>query len=995
MLMPIRYLLVFLLTLFPLWGATPPNRPLVSIEKNGKVVVEAENFALQEKTEKRSWVKISVGAPVDIQPDGDPSHAETASANAYLEALPDTRRTHDDQLVQGENFTNKGGHMAVLTYPIHFSSPGRYYCWVRTFSTNTEDNGIHLGLNGSWPASGARMQWTAKNKWAWDTKQRTAKVHTGVFGKIYLDIPTAGTHFVHFSMREDGFEFDQFVLTKEKPNAEKPPSGALPASEQRLLEMPVLATPAEAFSLEGGFYLDQEKRAGINPDQRKKARTSFTFPHAAGRYDLILQAVGENDGQATHQVAVNDSVVLKHQVPLAEKQFDSSPRFHAQASAIEIEPGDVVSIDSQVHSVDGKEWSRARLVGVAFLPADVATALAVRLSEQKTPVPKTQVMDRAAPSLQQPRQPDGDGKIRVSAKPLQWQPVRFTLSGRYAHELDVSPNPFLDYSFHAVFTHQASGQRLTRPGFFAADGESAESSAQSGTQWCVLASFDQPGSYQAEFFWAEGKGIALDLGAKGKKLATLDFEVSPAPADASGFYQKGRLNYVGQRLLQFSGNGEYFIKAGADAPETLLAYADFDGTEARKPKVPLKTWQPHVQDWQKGDPTWQGQKGKGLIGAINYLSDQGMNAFSFLPYNAGGDGDNVWPFVSRDQKFHYDCSKLAQWDIVFQHAQKRGLFLHFKLQETENDDINRGHSPSKPNYKNVPTALDKGDTGPERKLYLRELVARFGHHLALNWNLGEENTQTTKQQTDMAEYLSALDTYKHHLVIHTFPQFQDAVYRPLLGHASFSGASVQNSHLKDCHWMTVKWIRESRKADRPWAVAFDEPGSASIGVPPDPDYPGMPKDYKGPTIDQTRRQVLWGTLMGGGFGVEYYFGYKLPENDLVCEDWRSRERSWRFAKVALDFFARTDIPHWTLMPQDELIGNPKHENFAYCLASDTLALIYLEGTRPVTMDKSGFSAVEWFNPRNGESTEPEPIDPAAKATLTPPTKNDWLAILRR
>ena len=34
-------------------------------------------------------------------------------------------------------------------------------------------------------------------------------------------------------------------------------------------------------------------------------------------------------------------------------------------------------------------------------------------------------------------------------------------------------------------------------------------------------------------------------------------------------------------------------------------------------------------------------------GAINYLSGKGCNVFSFLPYNAGGDGDNVWPFVER------------------------------------------------------------------------------------------------------------------------------------------------------------------------------------------------------------------------------------------------------------------------------------------------------------------------------------------------------------
>ena len=49
----------------------------------------------------------------------------------------------------------------------------------------------------------------------------------------------------------------------------------------------------------------------------------------------------------------------------------------------------------------------------------------------------------------------------------------------------------------------------------------------------------------------------------------------------------------------------------------------------------------------------------------------------------GGDGDDVWPFVARDEKLHYDCSKLDQWQIVFDHATKLGLYCHFKTQETE------------------------------------------------------------------------------------------------------------------------------------------------------------------------------------------------------------------------------------------------------------------------------------------------------------------------
>ena len=132
-----------------------------------------------------------------------------------------------------------------------------------------------------------------------------------------------------------------------------------------------------------------------------------------------------------------------------------------------------------------------------------------------------------------------------------------------------------------------------------------------------------------------------------------------------------------------------------------------------------------MQDWNPCDPVWQGHKGKGLIGAINYLSSKGCNAFSFLTYNAGGDGDNVWPFIHRDDKLHYDCSKLDQWGVIFDHGTNVGM-LHFKLQETENDD-NRIK-----NKRTVDESLDGGDLDLQRKLYCREIIARFGHNLGLN-----------------------------------------------------------------------------------------------------------------------------------------------------------------------------------------------------------------------------------------------------------------------
>lgn len=192
-------------------------QPAVPIEKDGFVVIEAESFRKQQKAEVRSWVRITQKSTADAAVvDPDESHAASASGRAYLEALPDTRTTHDDKLIKGTNFSNEPGVMAVLEYPIKFTNPGRYYVWVSAYSTGSEDNGIHVGLNGTWPESGQRMQWCdGKNAWTWGSKQRTKEVHCGVEKLIYLDIPTAGVHTIFFSLREDGFEFDRFALSKE------------------------------------------------------------------------------------------------------------------------------------------------------------------------------------------------------------------------------------------------------------------------------------------------------------------------------------------------------------------------------------------------------------------------------------------------------------------------------------------------------------------------------------------------------------------------------------------------------------------------------------------------------------------------------------------------------------------------------------------------------------------------------------------------------------
>ncbi|MEX2558780.1 MAG: DUF5060 domain-containing protein, partial [Pirellulales bacterium] len=190
----------------------------------------------------------------------------------------------------------------------------------------------------------------------------------------------------------------------------------------------------------------------------------------------------------------------------------------------------------------------------------------------------------------QPRQADGMGAVEISGELKQWHKVTLTLDGPFAHELDDNPNPFTDYRLAVTFRHESGSPAYCVPGYFAADGNAAATSSQSGTKWRAHLSPDKPGRWHYAVSLAKGTRIAAS-DAKGEPAKPFDgrtgaFTIAPTDKQGRDFRAKGRLQYVGKHYLRFAGTGEYFMKAGADSPETLLAYDDFDGTRSGQPGVP-------------------------------------------------------------------------------------------------------------------------------------------------------------------------------------------------------------------------------------------------------------------------------------------------------------------------------------------------------------------------------------------------------------------------
>ena len=584
--------------------------------------------------------------------------------------------------------------------------------------------------------------------------------------------------------------------------------------------------------------------------------------------------------------------------------------------------------------------------------------------------------------------------LRQPIEVRKWDKVTLAFEGPETSE-ESEVNPFTDYRLNVTFTN--GNKTYTIPGFYAADGHAGETSTSSGKIWNVIFRPDETGEWTYKAYFRTGENIAMDVnpeagtptgfdGAQGKII------VKPNLASLPDLKSKGRLNYIGERYLQFQDSEEYFLKAGADSPENLLGYEDFDGTykgsspenregEAEN-KAKLHSYAPHVLDWIEGDPTWQGNKGKGIIGAMNYLASKGMNSVYFLTMNIGGDGKDVWPYTDYDERYRFDCSKLDQWENVFDHMEKLGLMLHIVTQETENELL-----------------LDNGDTGPQRKLYYRELIARFGHHLAVTWNMGEENGpadfspngQTVDQQKAMVKYMKENDPYQNLVVIHTHssPQRRHEIFDQLLGDSHLDGPSIQIGNMRDAHKETLHWMKTSAGAGRQWVVCIDEIGPAYRGVDPD--------DRQDNNQDTVRAEVLWGNLMAGGGGAEWYFGYRNHNNDLGCEDWRSRDRMWDYTRHAVVFF-QNYVPFWEMQPSDELIteGN-------YCLANEgQVYLVYLPYGGEASIDLSGAEGefkVSWYNPRTGgELFQRETIQGGTKVSLgegaVEPEK-DWAILITK
>lgn len=365
--------------------------------KNGLVVIEAEQYTTQIYSDHRRWIVFNDSSAVlHGFADNDPLHVKGASQNSYIELLPDTRTHHNEKLIEGKNFSAKPGKLAIITYPIHFRERGKYYIWARAYSTGSEDNGVHFGLNAQWPASGKRLQLCkGKDSWTWSSNQRVQGNHCGTPNTVWIDVPNEGIHNLSVSMREDGFELDKLILTQDPSYV---PSGKGPKETRyfpdpikqktkflKIKEYSLILKADKEFGSAGNipFYYDQNNEA-LSIDARKDAYRDTWVSAELKVSDNIwskkplekrvfsqatLVTLGEIDGESSYRVFLNDQLIA--QVTNKETAIDYQENYF-QLGSLTLKPNDILRVEAKavtngkIPENGGTAFARGRWRGIVL-----------------------------------------------------------------------------------------------------------------------------------------------------------------------------------------------------------------------------------------------------------------------------------------------------------------------------------------------------------------------------------------------------------------------------------------------------------------------------------------------------------------------------------------------------------------------------------------------------------------------------------------------------
>ena len=135
----------------------------------------------------------------------------------------------------------------------------------------------------------------------------------------------------------------------------------------------------------------------------------------------------------------------------------------------------------------------------------------------------------------------------VSGETKTWHRVTITFDGPSTSE-SAAPNPFRDYRLDVTFSK--GGRSLRVPGFYAADGNAAESSATSGAKWRVRFCPDEAGTWTYTASFRTGTDLAASTDSAAGTATSFNgasgsFTVGASDKTGRDHRAKGRLKRQG------------------------------------------------------------------------------------------------------------------------------------------------------------------------------------------------------------------------------------------------------------------------------------------------------------------------------------------------------------------------------------------------------------------------------------------------------------------
>ena len=496
-----------------------------------------------------------------------------------------------------------------------------------------------------------------------------------------------------------------------------------------------------------------------------------------------------------------------------------------------------------------------------------------------------------------------------------WSKVEILFNGPTSGDFDPDSNPSktqVDVTFQSP-----DGNVLVVPAFYDGDG----SGGVDGNIWKVRFTPDTTGDWH---FDVSSTDIQLNSYTGGFEVLSTEECADPngLGVDLNCY---GRLEYAGSHYLRFQ-NGDYWIKGGIDDPENFIGEAFGD---------------------------WEAKKA-----AVDYLSSHGVNSIYVITNNIDGDRNDTWPWVgdtpqqAKANSDSFNFAKLQEWEDFFSYVQSKGIVLHIILND------------------------DSAWTGYDHELYLREMIARFGHHPGLIWNVGEEANEiySDREQEALAAKIQQIDPYNHPVTVHRKSPW------PFIRNKFFDLTSIQigdgskdfsTARLSDYNAIVTDHRQKSMAVCHSIPVMIDETPRITL--------------VNDQTRTKLRTQVLYPIFFGGGnFELHYQDAYGQVGSVTIQNLEPMLEDMFR----ARQFIE--SLPFSKMKPCNGILSN--QNNFCFGKAGEVYAVYFpVGGSDSVDLSKvQGDFNVIWFNPRTGETNQLGTVAGGGVRAFTTPDNNDWV-----